>query len=72
MWHRIVIEPGYGNCQTKVVERRGVVISARVVIKRSPFRFFKTSPEIMRLAVRMYVRNPQFTEEIRKLGCALA
>jgi putative transposase len=49
-----------------------VVISARVVIKRSPFRFFKTSPEIMRLAVRMYVRNPQFTEEIRKLGCALA
>jgi putative transposase len=24
--------------------------------KRSPFRYFKTSPEIIRLAVMMYVR----------------
>ncbi|MEP2534256.1 MAG: IS6 family transposase, partial [Shimia sp.] len=26
--------------------------------KRSPFRYFKTSPEIIRLAVMMYVRYP--------------
>jgi putative transposase len=26
--------------------------------KRSPFRYFKTSPEIIRLAVMMYVRFP--------------
>jgi putative transposase len=26
--------------------------------KRSPFRYFKTSPEIIRLAVMMYVRCP--------------
>jgi hypothetical protein len=26
--------------------------------KRSAFRYFKTSPEIMRLAVMMYVRFP--------------
>jgi putative transposase len=26
--------------------------------KRSPFRYFKTSPEIIRLAVIMYVRFP--------------
>jgi putative transposase len=26
--------------------------------KRSPFRYFKTSPEIIRLAVMMYVRLP--------------
>jgi len=26
--------------------------------KRSPFRHFKTSPEIIRLAVMMYVRSP--------------
>jgi putative transposase len=26
--------------------------------KRSPFRYFKTSPEIVRLAVMMYVRFP--------------
>ena len=27
--------------------------------KRSPFRYFKTSPEIIRLAVMMYVRFPR-------------
>ena len=26
--------------------------------KRSPFRYFKTSPEIIRLAVMMYIRFP--------------
>ena len=26
--------------------------------KRSPFRYFKTSPEIIRLAVMLYVRYP--------------
>ncbi|MDF1715755.1 MAG: IS6 family transposase, partial [Antarcticimicrobium sp.] len=26
--------------------------------RRSPFRYFKTSPEIIRLAVMMYVRFP--------------
>ena len=26
--------------------------------KRSPYRYFKTSPEIIRLAVLMYVRFP--------------
>ena len=26
--------------------------------KRSPFRYFKTSPEIIRLAVIMYIRFP--------------
>jgi len=26
--------------------------------ERSPFRYFKTSPEIIRLAVMMYIRFP--------------
>ncbi|BAJ80379.1 hypothetical protein ACMV_10320 [Acidiphilium multivorum AIU301] len=26
--------------------------------QRSPFRYFKTSPEVIRLAVMMYVRFP--------------
>ena len=26
--------------------------------KRSPFRYFKTSPEVIRLAVMMYIRFP--------------
>ncbi|MDA7455504.1 IS6 family transposase, partial [Planktomarina temperata] len=28
------------------------------MIKRSPFRYFKTRPEIIRLAVMLYVRFP--------------
>jgi len=28
------------------------------MIKRSPFRYFKTSPEIIRLGVMLYVRFP--------------
>jgi len=32
--------------------------SAGPTILRSPFRYFKTSPEIIRLAVMMYVRFP--------------
>jgi len=27
--------------------------------KRSPFRYFKTTPEIIRLAVMLYVRFPE-------------
>ena len=35
--------------------------------KPSPFRYFKTSPEIIRLAVMMYVRfGPMFAAEIRR------
>ena len=29
------------------------------MIKRDPFKYFKTSPEIIRLAVMLYVRFPQ-------------
>ena len=29
-----------------------------VMTQRSPFRYFKTSPEIIRLAVFMYIRFP--------------
>ena len=28
------------------------------MIQRSPFRYFKTSPEVIRLAVMLYVRSP--------------
>ncbi len=34
--------------------------------KCSPFRYFKTSPEIIRLAVMMYVRVPAFAPERRR------
>ena len=35
--------------------------------KRSPFRYFKTSPEIIRLAVMMYVRFPLSLQNVEDL-----
>jgi hypothetical protein len=35
--------------------------------KRSPFRYFKTSPEIIRLAVMLYVRFPLFLRNVEDL-----
>jgi putative transposase len=34
---------------------------------RSPFRYFKTSPEIIRLAVTMYVRLPLSLRNVEDL-----
>ena len=35
--------------------------------KRSPFRYFKTSPEIIRLAVMLYVRYPLSLRSVEDL-----
>jgi putative transposase len=35
--------------------------------KRSPFRYFQTSPEIIRLAVMMYVRFPLSLRNVEDL-----
>ena len=35
--------------------------------KHSPFRYFKTSPEIIRLAVMMYVRYPLSLRNVEDL-----
>lgn len=37
------------------------------MIKRSPFRYFKTCPEIIRLAVMMYVRFPLSLRNVEDL-----
>jgi len=37
------------------------------MVKRSPFRYFKTSPEIIRLAVIMYVRFPLSLRNVEDL-----
>jgi putative transposase len=36
------------------------------MIKPNPFRYFKTSPEIIRLAVMMYVRFPLSLRQVEK------
>ena len=35
--------------------------------QRSPFRYFKTSPEIIRLAVMLYVRYPLSLRNVEDL-----
>lgn len=35
--------------------------------KRSPFRYFKTSPEIIRLAVMLYIRFPPSLRNVEDL-----
>ena len=35
--------------------------------KRSPFKYFKTSPEIIRLAVMLYVRYPLFLHNVDEI-----
>ncbi len=35
--------------------------------KRSPFRYFKTSPEVIRLAVMLYVRFPLSLRNVEDL-----
>ena len=45
-------------CQRKILEAVRAVAKSRGMTKRSPFRYFKTSPEIIRLAVMLYVRYP--------------
>ncbi|MCH1583770.1 MAG: hypothetical protein L7S62_01305, partial [Flavobacteriales bacterium] len=37
------------------------------MIKHSPFRYFKTSPEIIRLAVMLYVRFPLSLRNVEDL-----
>lgn len=37
------------------------------MIKRSPFRYFRTSPDIIRLAVMMYVRFPLSLRNVEDL-----
>jgi putative transposase len=39
----------------------------RWMTKYSPFRYFKTSPEVIRLVVMMYVRFPLFLRNVEDL-----
>ena len=37
------------------------------MLQRSPFRYFKTSPEIIRLAVMLYIRYPLSLRNVEDL-----
>jgi hypothetical protein len=50
-----------GNTGYGIVRGKGIELEIRVQLRLSmnnPFRYFKTSPKIIRLAVMMYVRFP--------------
>jgi putative transposase len=56
-----------GTVRQNRLEPGRVVSSPRGMTKRSPFRYFKTSPEIIRLAVMMYVRFPLSLRNVEDL-----
>jgi hypothetical protein len=49
------------------LRREGRAISVAGLQKRFPFGYFKTSPEIIRLAVMMYVRFPLSLRNVEDL-----
>ncbi|CUH46529.1 hypothetical protein RUA4292_00695 [Ruegeria atlantica] len=55
------------HCQKKLIEAGSASTSRRRITKRSPFRYFKTSPEIIRLAVMMYVQFPLSLRNVEDL-----
>jgi len=57
-----------GHCQIKPpLSGRGPRSRLSSMIERSPFRYFKTSPEIIRLAVMMYIRFPLSLRNVEDL-----
>ena len=59
-------EASEGHCQRKTGWIRRDA-SCKCLWMKSPFRYFKTSPEIIRLAVMMYVRFPLSLRNVEDL-----
>ena len=58
---------GIGNVRQNELETGAAALYPRRMTKRSPFRSFKTSPEIIRLAVMLYVRFPLSLRNVEDL-----
>ena len=52
-----------GRCQSNLLERTDLGTYHAEMTKYFPFRYFKTSPEIIRLAVMRYIRLPTFAPQ---------
>ena len=57
----------YGTVRSKWLEPCRAAALRQGIIKRSPLRYFKTSPEIIRLAVMMYIRFPLSLRNVEDL-----
>ena len=60
LWPRLglSINVCIGNVRQNELETGRAALYPRRMTKHPPFRYFKTSPEIIRLAVMLYVRFP--------------
>ena len=56
-----------GSVRANLLEAVRAVAQRPIMTKRSPFRYFRTSPEIIRLAVMMYVRFPLSLRNVEDL-----
>jgi len=65
--HGANTSPGNGTVRQNPLGADSAVSQLRRMTKRSPFRYFKTSPEIIRLAVMMYVRFPLSLRNVEDL-----
>ncbi len=67
-WHTAWAQtPPSGAVRGKWLAAGGTVTFPRRMIKLSPFRAFKTSSEIIRLAVMMYARFPRHHRNCSKI-----
>lgn len=55
------------RCQGKTLERSELAAWSSRMTKPSPFRYFKTGPEAIRLAVMLYVRYPLSLRKVEGL-----
>ena len=56
-----------GPCQIKSLVSQAARFYSCGMSKADPFRYFKTNPEIIRLAVMMYVRFPLSLRNVEDL-----
>jgi putative transposase len=59
--------PANGTVRAKLVEAGRASLWLRKMTKRSPFRYFKTSPEVIRMAVMMYIQFPLSLRNVEDL-----
>ena len=59
--------PPNGLVRAKLVERGRAVAYRSRMTRRSPFKYFKTSPAIIRLAVMLYIRFPLSLRNVEDL-----
>ena len=64
---RLLKRPVFGTVRRNNLEVAGAGIWFCNMPRHSPFRYFKTSPEIIRLAVLLYIRFPLSLRNVEDL-----